>query len=194
MNKIIGILLTAMIIVSNHVNASVITTLNGDDSVLVSITGFNAGSLGLVDIDFGGSSFNSAFGTDAAPAGYLFTNSSTEARAIMDSLSALLNDYNSLAATPISQIFDSVVSTASTTILRSRFNVGFNVNSFAMGHQRSFFNGGWNFNASTSSLGRNVGEPSFARMSAANTVSTPTILFLLTIGFSLICWRGRRSK
>ena len=193
MKKGIGILLSLMMLASSYAQASIIVTADGDDSVLLAILGFDAGSLGIVDIDFGGSSFDSAFGTEASPSGYLFTNSGIEARAILDSMSSLLNSYNSSASTPITQILDSVFGTTAPLTLRSRFNVAYGVNAFAIGHQRSSFNGSsWNWNASTSSLARFVGEPSFARMTAATTVPAPATLALLIFGLALAGWH--RSK
>lgn len=193
MKKTLGIFLAMMMIASSNVQASIIVTADGDDSVLLAILGFDAGSLGIVDIDFGGSSFDSAFGTGTPPSEYLFTNSGVEARTILDNISALLNSYNLSAATSITQIFDSVISTSTATTLRSRFNVAYSVNSFAIGHHRSFYNTGWNWNASTSSLARFVGEPSFARMTAAAQVSTvpaPATLMLFCIGVILVA--GKR--
>lgn len=182
----IGILFSILLLASSNVQASIIVTADGDDSVLLSILGFDAGSLGIVDIDFGGSSFDSAFGTDASPSGFLFTNSGTEARTLLDRLSNLLNTYNSSASTPITQILDSVFGTAAPLTLRSRFNVAYNVNSFAFGHHRSFFsNASWNWNAGTTSLARFVGEPSFARMTAATSVPAPATLVLLALGLVL---------
>ena len=163
MKNLIAVIITIFALSCHLASASIIVTDSSDDSALLAIRGFDAGSLGIVDMDFGGSSFNDAFGTATLPAGYLFTNSRVEAMQILNDISDLLNNYNASASTAITKVVNSVGGTA----FYQRFNIAFNVQPSANGHVRSFYNANWAFNASTrkkcrrTQLRKNDRSPSF---------------------------------
>ena len=101
--------LVAFCLVPMAANAGpILVTDPNNDSVLVKILGFDAGPLGIVDIDFAGRRFNDAFGHDPSPAGFLFAATQGDALTITEALRNLLNTYNSTAATPVTQVYNSV--------------------------------------------------------------------------------------
>lgn len=98
-----------LMLLPSAAQATLIVTTPGDDSVLEAILDFDAGPLGLVDMDFGGNHFNLAFGTDAVPAGFLFSSTRPEALSLITSIQTALNLHNAGASTPISRVKNSVL-------------------------------------------------------------------------------------
>lgn len=75
----------------------IIVTDPSNDRLLTEILNFDAGSLGIVDIDFGGVTFNQAF-SDLGRDAYLFPTSKIEVQDIMNDISTLLESptYSSI--------------------------------------------------------------------------------------------------
>lgn len=173
-----------MFSLAQYVGAAVIVTTDKDESVLESIKGFDAGPLGIVDMDFAGDTFNAAFGTDPKPKGYLFSETYDEAFAIASRIQALLTDYNSKTDTRIRWVMNQ--NPEAEREKPSYLDVAYNVTPTIAGNLLISSTAGrdeWSDPFQESNFHRDHTYFNYARMTRAKGIPEPGALALLAIGF-----------
>ena len=193
MNKLNLLGAVCICLLSINANASMIITTSGDDSIVEAILGFDAGPLGIVDIDFGGNTFDLAFGTDPVPADFLFASSKPEALAFITNIAAELNLYNASAATNADSV-DNVIEGAGTDIV-SYINVAYDVTATSNGVWQINYStsGGWSDPSGGDIFSRDTSNFTYARMTAASVVPIPAAAWLFSSGLLGLIGMARRK-